>query len=119
MNGRARDHNPARGECSGILLGRRDSLEAQGVESQHLEIGSAARAGEDLAPVHVELRDLNRMPAEGTGTQGGAVSVQLKSMATTRVVLVRPQSTRAEKDTTQKLRSMPDNVFPMMSRLRG
>lgn len=102
----------------GIFFGRRRA-EPKRVEAQHLKLRAARRTREDLAAVDVELRDRDRMLTGGAGGQGRFRGTQLKSIFTTRVVLVLPQSTSAEKDATQNERSIPESVFPEMSRLRG
>lgn len=102
-----------------VFTGRR-GRKTQGIEAQHLELGAAGRAGENLTPIHIEVRDPDRMLAGRTRRHHLVLrGAQLKSILTTRVVLVPPQSTRAEKDATQNERSMPESVFPEMSRLRG
>lgn len=97
--------------------------EPQRIETPDFELRPAFRAGEDLPQVHVELGDGDGVSAGRTrGAPGGAAGcghVQLNSILTTRVVFVPPHSTRAEKEATQKLRSIPERVFPLMSRLRG
>jgi hypothetical protein len=100
--------------------------EAERIESEQLELRAAGRAGEDLAAVDVEIGHHDRMltdraggPVRGVVGRCRGQGTQLKSIFTTRVVLVPPHSTIAEKETTQKLRSIPDSVLPDMSRLRG
>lgn len=91
----------------------------KGVEAFHLELRTARRAREDLPAVDVELRDRDRMLTGRAGSHGRFRRTQLKAIFTTRVVVVLPQSTRAEKEATQNDRSIPESVFPEMSRLRG
>ena len=93
--------------------------EPKRVEAQHLELHAAGRARENLAAVDVELGDRDRVLTGGAGGHGRLLWTQLKSIFTTRVVVVLPQSTRAEKEATQNDRSIPESVFPEMSRLRG
>jgi hypothetical protein len=107
-------------ETLAIIFTGRSGGQTQRIEAQHLKLGPAGRAGENLAPIHIEVRDPDRMPTGGTRRRHLVLrSVQLKSILTTRVVKVPPHSTRAEKEATQNERSMPESVFPEMSRLRG
>lgn len=107
-------------ETLAIFFTGRRGRKTQGIETQHLKLGAAGRAGENLAPIDVEVRDPDRMPTGRTRRRHLVFrGVQLKSILTTRVVRVPPQSTRAEKEATQNERSMPESVFPEMSRLRG
>jgi len=101
-----------------IFFGRR-RRESEGIKAEHLEFRAARRARENLPAIDVELRDRDRMLTGGAGGHGRFRGTQLKSIFTTRVVVVLPQSTRAEKDATQNDRSIPESVFPEMSRLRG
>lgn len=102
-----------------VLVGRFGPGQPQWLEAQHLEFGAARGTREDLAPIHIEFSDGDGMLAVGAGGQGEAFRSQLKSIFTTRVPGVEPQSTRAEKDTMQNERSIPDRVLPATSRLRG
>jgi hypothetical protein len=113
-------------EPSDVLFRGLGPGEAKRIESEQLQLRAAPRAREDLAAIHVEIRDHDRMLAGRAGGlvrgivgRGRGQGAQLKSIFTTRVVLVPPHSTIAEKETTQKLRSIPDSVLPDMSRLRG
>lgn len=96
-----------------VLLIRRRLGEAQGLETKNLEFGSARGAREDLAAIHIEFRDSDRVRAERAGRH------QSKSIRTTREGFSTPHSTSGEKEAMQKLRRMPDRVRPVMSRLRG
>lgn len=102
-----------------ILVVRFGPGQPQRLEAQYLEFSAATRTGEDLAPIHIEFSDGDRMLAHRAGGQWETFGLQLKSIFTTRVPGVAPQSTRAEKDTTQNERSIPDRVLPATSRLRG
>lgn len=44
--------------------------ESEGIKTQHLELGAARRARENLAAVDIELRDRDRMLTGGAGRQG-------------------------------------------------
>ena len=106
-------------ETLAIVFARRRGRKTERIEAQHLQLGAASGAGEDLAPIHVEVGDPDRMLTGGARRLHGVWQAQLKSIFTTRVVVVPPHSTRAEKVVTQNERSIPESVFPEMSRLRG
>ena len=52
-----------------IFTGRR-ARKTQRIEADYFELGPAGRAREDLAPIHVELRDRDRMAAQGARRPG-------------------------------------------------
>jgi hypothetical protein len=61
----SRDHNLAP-RTTGLGIFFLDGLrtgQAEGIETEQLELPAAGRAGEDLAPVDVEVGDGDRVPA--------------------------------------------------------
>lgn len=61
------DHNPAPGGTLGVFFGWLRLDDSQGIEPQQFEFSATPRARENFAPVHVELRDGDRVLAEGAG----------------------------------------------------
>ena len=61
------DHNPPVRRSLGIFFGGGSGGQTKGIETDDLEFLAAGGAGEDLAAIHVELGDLDGMPAGRAG----------------------------------------------------